>query len=324
MALNPAVTPPARTAPAEEPSVENEVVTSLEEDDVSQTSVLDEDYLSVEGDEEFDAAPPASQQDGEEPTPREPSSQEPAPLETPAESAQTGTPSEEGTPQTPEGQTATEPTQPVEPAAQQQTTPEEPAPTQQSLTPEEYSRQRAEWRANAEAQLAEGYFKLPQDLADELDTNPSAVVPKLMSRVYIDAIEGATHAIMSHLPAVIQNVSQAGDLSSRYERQFFEMWPQLKQGDAEHEQTVRSHAMLYRQQHPSAKPEEIMKHAGAAAVLALRLPVGAPAGNGAQPTPPAHRPMGSGAPGGTPGLQQRSSNPFEQLDEDVDAIEGEL
>jgi hypothetical protein len=254
----------------------------------------------------------------------EPESKEAAPAPEEPGSPPEGEGDDEGGEETPEGEAEPEAPQPEEPEQQQAAPAETPEPEQQPLTPEEVQRQRAEWRAQAEHDLAEGQYKMPQELVDEFETSPETAIPKLASKLYLDAIEGATYAIMSQLPTVVQQVNQSQTLSERYEGQFFEMWPMLDKSNPSHVETIRTHAANFRQMNPQASPEDVMKHAGAAAVIALKLPVGQQTVTEQPATPAPHKPAGGGAPGGAPGQSQRSSNPFEILDEDVDALEGEL
>lgn len=288
----------------------------------SQVSSLDDDFMNIDEEEETDVPEHMRSQDEPAQPANEPEPSEAAPEQTP-ESPQEGEGEGEEESQTPEGEAEPEAPQPEEPEQQQATPEQEPEPEQQPLTAEEVQRQRAEWRAQAERDLAEGQFKMPQELVDEFETSPETAIPKLASKLYLDAVEGTTYAIMSQLPQVVQQLNQSQSIYDQYESEFFEMWPMLDRSNQDHVKAVQTHAANFRQINPQASPEDVMKHAGAAAVIALKLPVGEqPAAPAPQPAP--HKPAGGGAPGGSPGTSQRSSNPFEVLDEEVDALEGEL
>lgn len=317
------------TQPAHNEATEEVVEETPADDEASQIASIDDDFAeSLEEVEETDV--PEHMRSQEEPN--QPEAEKPegeaAPAQEP-ESPQAPTePTKEGEEKPEEGKQPDTP-QPEKPAAEE---PKEPAPTepettQQPPTPEEVANQRAEWRASAEQQLAEGHFKMPQELVEEFEESPETAIPKLASKLYLDAIEGATYAISSQLPQMIENINRSQNESQRLEQQFFEMWPMLDQKNQAHVDAARVQTINFRQANPNASAEEIMQHAGAATVIALKLPVGGPQTPAApeQPASPApHQPIGGAAPAGAPGNSQRGGNQFEQLDEDLDAMEGEL
>jgi len=295
----------------------------------SQIEQLDTDFLTPNDDEADipdhmpttegqEAAPQPAEEAPKEAAPADVNVKESPPTEppTPVEQAQ---PTDQP-PQQPEGQPQAAPTTaPVEP--QEPQAPETPTPP----TPEVIQNQRAEWRANAEKELASKHFTVSDELVAEFDENPAGVMSKLMSKTYLDAVEGSVYAIASMLPQVIQSVQGEAAVADKHEAEFYDRWPMIDKSNPQHAEAVRQHVVNFRHVNPKASAKEVIDHAGAAAVIALKLPFDPPAQAAPQQPMQAapHRPVGAGAPG-APESVSKPSNPFEQLYEDAEALENDL
>jgi hypothetical protein len=179
-----------------------------------------------------------------------------------------------------------------------------------------------DWRNNAENELANNYYALDKGIVDSILNEPDPVdgmrklvdaVPKLMAKVYMDAITAATNTISGMLPAAIEHHTQLGSAVKEREDKFFSAWPGLK----EHRAKVVEIAQNYRALNPALGQEDFIKQVGAITTLTLGLDPQAV--QGAAPTPhlpngqdrlPRHVPPAAGARHvGAP----MSDSPFEDL-----------
>lgn len=208
-------------------------------------------------------------------------------------------------------------TQPEVPPTTAVAAPAPTVPEAPRITVEEIQKTYRESRAAAEALIASSHYKLDDATLLELDENPSAAIPKLLARVYMDAITGAVSHMVQHLPAMIGRVAEGQTTATKAEEEFFQAWPQLAGKNAE----VSHFGVQYRKMFPQASKADFIRDVGAQVVVALKLPFN---GAGAQapvaPTPPAppFRPAGAGT-GAIPAPRQGSkpSNPFEAFAEEM-------
>ena len=200
---------------------------------------------------------------------------------------------------------------PAQVAPQAEPQPPAEAPTETApLTAETLTKQFAEKRSEIETLLAERHYNVPAEMVEAFETEPEKVIPKLMARVYMDAVTNSIGHVMSHLPQMIEQVTQAKEVSQKAETAFFETWPQL----AEHRDTVLKFGQAYRQLYPGASQDEFIKNVGAQVVVAMRLPVTngvAPAAPAAVAAPAPFVPASAGSPP-TTGVTA-PANPFAAL-----------
>lgn len=238
----------------------------------------------------------------------------PEPVVPPTQEAQTPPTTEAAPPATPD--TPTAPAQPPEVQA-----PAEPSsqPGGQA-SPEEITQVYKEWRGQTENLLAEHHYVLDRETTEELEVEPAKVIPRLMARVYMDAVTAAIGQITQHMPALVRAVNERQTVVDESENKFFQRWPDLKK----HTPTVLRLGQTYRNANPAATEEQFINEVGAQAMVSLRLnPSFIP------PQTPPHQqaapfvPSGQTAPNGA-GQRQPSNNMFEQLNNDFDSIEEEI
>ena len=270
----------------------------------------------------------------------------PAPKTTqPAEAQPTAAPAVPA--QTPAAQPAQQPAEPPKAPAQQpaqaQPQTQQPAPAQASTTPQQPSQAQGEepaapvqptseqiqarykeWRGQTENLLATHHFALTEQEQNDLELNPGEVIPRLMSKVYLDAVTATLSQVVNYLPRMIASVNESQTVQSKSEEEFFGRWPQLK----DHKDMVLRVGQVYRQLNPRASKEDFMNEVGAQTLVALRIPpegiAPQPKVNGntqaqqtakATPFVPAATAPGGGAP------QQPPRNIFDQLASDFEEEE---
>lgn len=178
------------------------------------------------------------------------------------------------------------------------------------LSNEEASKLYGEWRSQTEELLATHHYRLDEKMVEELNANPAAFIPKMMSKVYMDSISAAFQQFTQYLPRMVGQVIQQRETMNASEKMFFDKWPDL----VNHRDTVLRLGQSYRTSNPAATVDDFVNEVGAQAMVALRLtPNGAapPVTNGKAETKP-FKPA-TNAPGGAPSSPKKSDNPFEQL-----------
>lgn len=217
--------------------------------------------------------------------------EKPAEAEAPSEAAPAAAKPEEAKPE--------EPT--VPPAGE----PPQPQPTEEELQ-ERYTT----WRTGAEAALAKQHYLLDDATVEELEANAELTIPKLMSRVYLDAVTASVGHVIAALPGLITQMNEVQRQSDKAEENFFEAWPLLK----DRRPDVIRLGQMYRQVFPQASEVDFIREVGSQAHIALKIPVAAQEVTPAAPAPKPFTPAVSTAPGGTP---QPKANPFEELSNEM-------
>lgn len=193
-------------------------------------------------------------------------------------------------------------------------TPEADKPETQQTSPksggQDFQKQFTEWRGNAEKLLSEHHYNLSEDLVQELQLEPEKTIPKLMSKVYLDAVTAAMAQIVQHLPQLVRTINDQDQNMSAAERKFFEKWPMLQP----HKDAVIRIAQTYRAHNPSATTDQFMNEVGAQAVVALGLlPQVAGASQSQQQAPQPFKPAGTSPAPVMPNGNARPTNPFDRL-----------
>ncbi len=280
-------------------------------DDAAMEGFLAEDDLDLDAPDAPESDEPASPEPVVEAAPTTPQ------VDAPPEVAQTppavpmpvAEPVVAATP-TPEPQPAPAIAPEVAPVAQAEPTP--------TLTYEEVQANYQEARTNMEGVIAAGPYKLTEDQVQRLDEGDGAVIPELMSRVYMDAVTGAVAQMITHMPDMVKNVIAAQGQNAESEGQFYAAWPNID--PATHGNAVQSAAQTYRTLHPQATAAEIIRDVGAQVTVAFQLPMNgveaAPAPV-AQPATPPFRPANAGGTGSTPASTPAMTE-IERFDESFD------
>jgi hypothetical protein len=225
---------------------DNSVTTrEAEEDDGWSLDI--EDLIEEGGDEED-----SSTKEGEETT------------------AEEGTPKQEETKEEPVQQQ--EPPKEEEPA--QQETPKQETPAEPSKTPEEVNALYKDFFDKSVDLLAEKVYVFDDATKEALDTNPSAVLPRLAAQLHMQVMSAALTQVYNMFPTLLNEHQGKISAAQEAEDAFYSQYPQLK----EHRTTVDRIATVYRQANPQERDrEKIMSEIAAMAMVQARVPLpGAP------------------------------------------------
>lgn len=207
------------------------------------------------------------------------------------------------------------PAQPAQPATAQPAQPAEPA--QQPVTAEQIAESFRNWRANAEHVLSNSHYNLSQEDANQLNIDAGQVIPKLMSRVYLDAVTAAVNVISQALPYTVMNTIDAHNGYQRNEDEFYGEWPGLK----EHGPEVIRVGQVFRHLNPKASKADFIRSVGAQVAMSLGLTAEQARGATVRQPPAGQRvlrhvpPAASARHMATP--QTKPANFFEQLAQDT-------
>jgi hypothetical protein len=203
-----------------------------------------------------------------------------------------------------------------QPPAQPPAQPQAPKPK----TPEEEAAERQaaeELLAQRTAEL-ETFYRLPEDLAGQMQTEPEVVLPKLAAKLHMAVREAVMQDVRRDMPGLFHGIQEIQRRESASKEAFYAANPDLKG----YEQQVLQVGMFFRQSNPNATPEEAIERVGNMTRMALGLP---PKGSAATPpaTPPAapqtrpapFRPAAPGA-AGPAAAPAPSGNPWEGLAEE--------
>ena len=288
------VTPPPS---ADEPSPAASFVDLLEDDD------LDADAVEEPGQETPSA---------EEPPAETPPEAAPEPMPEPAAEV----PPVEVPPPAPE-QAAPEPS-PAEPVTPPTPTEEPPA-----IPMDEVRANYAQARTEMEGIVASQHYALDEAAMEAFDTNPAEEIPKIMARVYMDAVTGAVAHMMTHMPALVDSVVQGRATYDQAEEEFFAAWPQIDR--SAHAASIAQMGQVYRQVNPNATKADFIRDVGAQVVVAFGL--GQLAAVAPTPeenaTPPA-APFKPAGQGGLGGAAPNKTNPFDDFTKEMESEELDL
>ena len=166
-------------------------------------------------------------------------------------------PSEVKPTEAPVATTAPTPEQPVQPApTPQPTTQEQPAPKLEELRKGEMDR------------LTKAY-ELSSEDAKTLAIEPEKVLPQIAARLHVEVFEATVNAVISHLPNIIENITQQRTARSAAEQTFYTEFPVLK--DQKFRQQVEAGLQYYKHINPSATMEQAVAHVGVQVSLANQL-----------------------------------------------------
>jgi hypothetical protein len=220
-------------------------------------------------------------------------------------------------PQAPVAPAQTTPPQPTTPAAQQPVVPAEPTTPQPrgeapaaDLSPSDPAGIADAIEANRNdvtAHLAQSRFQLSPEEVQELETDVTVAVPKLLAKVYVESQISMQKFLAQAVPGMVKNYQTVTTANNAAETKFFEAHKALglDSKNPQHKAAAARIASIYRQSNPSIPLDQLIQEVGpmvAAAVRANAAPVspqtppGAPrggtpfrpavnGGGGAPPTP---------------------------------------
>lgn len=187
-----------------------------------------------------------------------------------------------------------------------------PTPTGPSPAPPEPSP--VEWRKAAEENLAK-YYGLSEEASMALLENPGQEVPKLLARVYVDAVEGTSQALAAHLPALMYRERERVKASEAAEDEFYRVWPGLKDRNDLREELVRTSEMYVRI-NPDHSLEQTIKGVGTFMHLKHKIPLDGEIG---KPVEAPRRKVSPTVPVGgvAPVERRKATGMFESLAEEI-------
>lgn len=158
-----------------------------------------------------------------------------------------------------------EPEEEEEPAAQAK--PQEQAQT--SEDPEKVKKDMEEFFQSTVDLLAENVYGFDEETAEELDTQPSKVLPKLAANLHMQVLTAAVTQIANAFPSMLAMHEESQRAMTQTEDAFFAKYPNLK----DHKELVTNTARVYRQLNPNATPAQIEQEVAAMAMVQARIPV---------------------------------------------------
>lgn len=197
---------------------------------------------------------------------------------------------------------------------------QQPAAVDAAVVQAEYQK----WRGEAETELATKHYVMPAELAEEMTTSPHTATPKLMARVYMDAVQASVGHMMTNLPRLIEATLEAIKGRDSDEEKFFGSWPKLDRNT--HRTAIVQLGKAYRHSNPQASTDDFIRDVGAQAMVALKIPFEVTAGNGtgtvaappAQAGQAAFRPA-SGTRPAPAAAAPGAGNIFEQMSREMEA-----
>lgn len=194
-------------------------------------------------------------------------------------------------------------------------TPQPTPPGPQQETPEQkQAREAAEAQAREkfEHDLQE-YYKLPDDLAARMQTEPEAVMPVLAAKLHQTVLGAAERMLNQVVPQMLEHHRQITEANNKAREAFYSRWPSLK-GKDEH---VIQIATMYGQLNPNATPQERLENVGKMVCAGLGItPDPAPGPGTTSPNPPPPQPtrqQPTFRPAGTSGSQAGATVPSDNL-----------
>lgn len=192
------------------------------------------------------------------------------------------------------------PTKPEQPAKQEVPTqeatepqvqqPQEPQPAKAEdsvpqVSAEDLQRNFAEFFAKSVGALEQGVYALPPELAEQMDTEPSKVIPRLAATLHMQVLTAAVTKVANMIPGILAMERQRQTIVDSTEQKFYGQYQEL----ADHKDAVNQLARAFRQSNPTASFDEAAPIIAAMAKVQLGLV-------GSQPTQPQVQPTQSVAP----------------------------
>jgi hypothetical protein len=176
----------------------------------------------------------------------------------------------------------------------------------------------ATWRGEQISKL-EGIYKLSDDAAAQLLSEPEVVLPKMAAQLHMAVTEAVLQSVNNALPKVIQSIQQTETVEQKAQKIFNDANPDLV--DPKYRDGIFKVGMMYRQMNPNATPEESARVIGnmvrtayglqaASAVPTSVAPAAPPA-----PTPAPYVPSRGGGGGVTPAAP---SNVWAAMAQEID------
>lgn len=137
------------------------------------------------------------------------------------------------------------------------------------------------------------FYKIPDDMAAKLPTEPENVLPVLAARVHQSVVKGVENWIQQHLPTYLNGMKTADAAESKAKAAFYGAHPDLT---AYEEQVIKA-GQLYRQMNPNASPEVAIQAIGD--IVRASVGLTRPAAGAAPAAPAASAPAAGWSPAGS-------------------------
>lgn len=137
------------------------------------------------------------------------------------------------------------------------------------------------------------YYKIPEDQAAKLPTEPENVLPFLAARLHQTVVQNVQQMLDQVLPQHISTYMKVTEAEASAKKAFYDVWPELKP----YEQQVLQAGQLYRQLNPTVSAQDFIKAVGNLVSSSLGIAVAAPlpaAGGTPAPAPAASMPISPG------------------------------
>ena len=138
-------------------------------------------------------------------------------------------------------------------------------------TPAEARKTPDQMREEVVQQITENY-KLSEEDAELLTTDPAKFMPMMAAKLHVDAYESTMYAIVSQLPKMVQMLVQSGSQASDRMQAFHDVWPALN--NPEYAPKLAEVGAFWRGQNPTATKEEAIQGIGKLAMdmLGIKAP----------------------------------------------------
>ena len=208
---------------------------------------------------------------------------------------------------------AAQPGQPPAPAQ-----PAKPAEPQAAVeTPEAKAARVQAERTASEKKLTDdlvNYYKIPDEWAARLATEPELVLPQLAARLHQTVLEGVRSMLDQGVPQVVQGLMQVERRETEAKDAFYKAWPSLKA----YETQVLQAGRLFAQLNPTATPQERIERIGKIVSESLGIPIAPIAMPPASQAPAASAPAAFRPAGGASGSRPPApTNEFEAIAEEL-------
>jgi hypothetical protein len=130
-------------------------------------------------------------------------------------------------------------------------------------------------------------FALNDEQYAALEADSRTELPKIMGRVYVEAVGSALKMVQQFVPQMIAKASTELRQSQEAEQEFFQAWPGLSR--EKHGATIRQFAYALAQGNPNLSRKQLIDAVGAAVSQyynVSRQPMAAPPGAGLQSQAP--------------------------------------
>jgi hypothetical protein len=239
-------------------------------------------------------------------------------------------------PQAPVAPAQTTPPQPTTPAAQQPVVPAEPTTPQPrgeapaaDLSPSDPAGIADAIEANRNdvtAHLAQSRFQLSPEEVQELETDVTVAVPKLLAKVYVESQIAMQRFLAQAVPGMVQRQQVVSRANETAETQFFTAHEALglDKANQQHRQAAVRVAKIYRQMNPQMPLEQLISDIGPMVAAAVKAQPRAATPQSVPQTPgviqrggvPFRPAINGGGGGGNP--QPEPENPWAGLGQDFE------